>query len=225
MPRPKIALISLSLVSIFSLIGVKTWLQATTFSHQTPTLASAGYDQSDTQGEYYGHIVTSTDVVTSLPKLPVLSHSTAQKRIEVNLTAQRVYAYEDDRLIYDFLVSTGKWGRTPTGTFTIWAKSRYQKMSGGSKVLGTYYYLPNVPYISWFSNSEVPAIRGYSFHGTYWHDNFGHPMSHGCINMRTEDAEKLFYWADPEVGDHNFVKATPENQGTQVVIYGTTPKS
>lgn len=155
-----------------------------------------------------------------------LSSQDASKRIEVNLTNQMVYAIEGDRIVYQFLVSTGKWGRTPTGEFTIWTKVRSQLMSGGSKALHTYYYLPNVPYVMFFYNNDVAKMRGFSFHGTYWHSNFGHPMSHGCINMRIEDAKTLYEWATPVVTNAKAwsTPATPENPGTRVVIYGTTPK-
>lgn len=130
--------------------------------------------------------------------------NTGNKRIEVNLGSQRVYAYEGDNKVYEFVVSTGKWAATPTGTFTIATKVRAQKMSGGSKANGTYYYLPNVPWVMFFGNSQIPWTRGFSFHGTYWHNNFGTPMSHGCINMTIPDAETLYNWAP---------------QGTKVIIY------
>jgi len=135
----------------------------------------------------------------------ILGDTSGYKRIEVDLTAQRLYAYEGDKLVYNFLISSGKWGRTPTGTFKIWTKIRSQKMSGGSKALGTYYYLPNVPYIMFYYNEKVPKHIGYSFHGTYWHNNFGVPMSHGCINMKTPEAAQIFSWAEV---------------GTPVTIYG-----
>jgi hypothetical protein len=150
-----------------------------------------------------------------------------QKRIEVDLTNQKVYAFENNNKIYEFVVSTGKWGRTPTGEFTIWAKVPKQKMSGGSKALGTYYYLPNVPWVMFFHNSQVAKMRGYSFHGTYWHDKFGTPQSHGCINMKTDEAKILFDWATPVVTNPKAwsTQTTNENPGTKVVIYGVAPKS
>lgn len=147
------------------------------------------------------------------------------KRIEVDLSTQRLYAYEGDQLIYNFLISSGKWGRTPTGTFTIWTKLRYTKMSGGSKENNTYYYLPNVPYVMFFSNSEIAASRGFSLHGTYWHNNFGHPMSHGCINMKTEEVALLYDWAHPVIPEgKKSTPATKDNPGTTVIIYGEAPK-
>jgi hypothetical protein len=188
-----------------------------------PNLITGEFDPSDTRGRYLGEAVTSS----RLPDLPlaVLGHSTLPKRIEVDLTRQRVYAFEGDQKVYEFVVSTGKWGRTPTGTFTIWGKFKYTKMSGGNPAIGTYYYLPNVPYVMFFSNNEVAASRGFSLHGTYWHTNFGQPMSHGCINMRTEDARTLFYWSSPSVNSENYIRANQEDPGTEVIIYGTTPRT
>lgn len=157
----------------------------------------------------------------------ILGTTTASdKRIEVDLTNQRVYAYEGTNRVYEFIVSTGKWGWTPTGEFTIWTKVRSQLMKGGSKELGTYYYLPNVPYVMFFSNDKIAKMRGFSFHGTYWHNNFGHPMSHGCINMKNADAKTLYEWATPLVTNAKAwsTPATLENPGTRVSIYGTTPR-
>ena len=62
-------------------------------------------------------------------------------------------------------------------------------MKGGSKALGTFYDLANVPYVMYY-------YQGYGIHGAYWHNNFGHPMSHGCINMRPEEAGIVYSWAD-----------------------------
>lgn len=183
------------------------------------------YNSTDTEGEFYGQKIASYVTADNVDATNVLGVTSEHKRIEVDLTNQRLYAYEGDNKIYDFLISSGKFGRTPTGTFRIWIKLRYTKMSGGSKELGTYYYLPNVPYTMFFANEEVPAWRGYGIHGTYWHNNFGHPMSHGCINMKTEEVEKIFYWANPALGDKQSIKATNENPGTQVIIYGKAPAS
>jgi lipoprotein-anchoring transpeptidase ErfK/SrfK len=72
---------------------------------------------------------------------------------------------------------------TPTGQFRIWIKLRYDDMSGPD------YYLEDVPYVMYF-------YQGYGFHGTFWHTNFGHQMSHGCVNLPTEEAGWLFEFAD-----------------------------
>jgi hypothetical protein len=153
---------------------------------------------------------------------PVLGQKAAdgQKHIYVDLTTQTLEAYEGDTLFLRAPVSTGKWGRTPTGEFSIWQKLKATKMSGGSG--NDYYYLPNVPFVMFFANDKVGAGRGFGLHGTYWHNNFGHPMSHGCVNLRTVDAEKLYYWVNP-VASGNVTRATEDNPGTKITIYGEAP--
>jgi lipoprotein-anchoring transpeptidase ErfK/SrfK len=101
----------------------------------------------------------------------------------VDLSQQMLYAYEGDTIVASFLVSTGVPAfPTVTGKFHIYIKLESTLMAGPG------YYLPNVPYTMYF-------YKGYGIHGTYWHNNFGQPMSHGCVNMYTPDAEWLFYWA------------------------------
>lgn len=181
------------------------------------------YDKTSLGAEFEGKDLSVPNELADIPLATnVLGDSTANKRIEIDLTNQRLYAYEGDRRVFDFLVSTGKWGRTPTGTFNIWIKLRYTKMEGGNKSQGTYYYLPNVPYTMYFYNASIPKHRGYGIHGTYWHNNFGHPMSHGCINMKTEEVEKLYYWANPPSAQHT-TYASNTNPGTKIIIYGEAP--
>ena len=142
------------------------------------------------------------------------------KRIDVDLTSQTLKAYDGDTLFMEAKVSSGKMYPTPTGEFTIWRKIRSTKMSGGSG--SGYYYLPNVPYVMFFSNSQVAAGRGFSLHGTYWHNNFGHPMSHGCVNMKILDAKKLYEWADPPTTAEE-KQSNPGETGTKIIIYGKAP--
>lgn len=120
-----------------------------------------------------------------------------EKWIEIDLSEQRLYMKEGTRTAGNFLVSTGKWAPTPVGEWRIWTKLRYTRMKGGSKALGTYYNLPNVPYTMYY-------YQGYGIHGAYWHNNFGQPMSHGCVNMKPEEAGIVFNWA---------------NVGTRVVVH------
>jgi lipoprotein-anchoring transpeptidase ErfK/SrfK len=106
-----------------------------------------------------------------------------ERWVDVDLTHQTVYAFEGDQLVNSFLVSTGTYLHpTVTGQYHIYVKYRYTDMVGPG------YNLPNVPYTMYF-------YQGYGLHGTYWHHNFGHPMSHGCVNLKTEDAAWLFDWA------------------------------
>ena len=106
------------------------------------------------------------------------------RRFLVDLSEQRLYAYEDDTMVRTTLISSGL-PQYPTvvGTFYIYLKYESTRMAGPG------YDLPNVPYTMYF-------YKGYGLHGTYWHSNFGTPMSHGCVNMPTEEAQWAFYWAD-----------------------------
>lgn len=181
-------------------------------------------DMSASLGEFHGVNVALPNTLAEAKKL-VLGDNSLPKRIEVDLASQRLYAFEGDNMVYNFLISSGKWGRTPTGVFNIWGKFRYTKMEGGNRAINTYYYLPNVPYVMFFANDKVAASRGFSLHGTYWHNNFGTPMSHGCVNMKTEEAAIIYEWSSPSLGDKKSGRATSDNPGTEIVIYGTPPKS
>jgi len=206
------------------------WLMAAGFLGRQamvePNQLTGEYDSEGVRGEFHGRKVNLPSYLTYDLEgtSPVLGVNTNNKRIEVDLTNQRLYAMENEQRVMEFPISSGKWGRTPTGNFEIWTKLVSTKMSGGSKALRTYYYLPNVPYTMYFYNSEIPKSRGYGIHGAYWHDNFGHPMSHGCINMRPEDAKTLFYWADPQLPEGKRMMNVEETDpATPIVIYGTAP--
>lgn len=109
------------------------------------------------------------------------------KWIEVDLTKQTTTLYVGDNPVASYLISSGR-ARTPTrpGEFAIYAKMPLKTMTG--TILGEYYYVPDIPWVSFFDGGEA-------FHGTYWHHNFGHPMSHGCINMTIADAKVLYDFA------------------------------
>jgi LysM repeat protein len=113
-----------------------------------------------------------------------LPSTTAGKAIVVSTQQQRIFAYENGQLIHSYLVSTGL-PDTPTvlGDYSIYVKYTATDMSGPD------YYLPQVPYTMYF-------YQGYGIHGTYWHNSFGRPMSHGCVNLPTPEAEWFFNWAE-----------------------------
>ncbi len=106
-----------------------------------------------------------------------------ERWVEVNLTNQTASAYEGKNLVRTFVVSTGTWLHpTVTGTYRIYVKYQYADMAGPG------YYLPDVPNVMYF-------YKGYGLHGTYWHNNFGTPMSHGCVNFTIPDSGWLFNFA------------------------------
>ncbi|MYC96981.1 MAG: LysM peptidoglycan-binding domain-containing protein [Caldilineaceae bacterium SB0661_bin_32] len=139
--------------------------------------------------------------------------TSSERWIEVDLSEQMAIAYEGATPVRAFVISTGV-GRTPTvqGTFRIWAKIAMQDMSGGSRAAGTYYHLRDVKNVQYFH-------RSYGFHGTYWHDNFGTPMSRGCINMTNEDAKWLFDWTSPTVFNDDWLFSNNANPGTLVMVH------
>lgn len=103
--------------------------------------------------------------------------------IEVNLSRQRLTAWENSRVVYSTVISSGK-GSTPTrrGVFAIQSKHRAKTMRGRG------YVVPNVPYTMFYSGP-------YAIHGAYWHNRFGRPVSRGCINLPVGQARRLFRWA------------------------------
>lgn len=136
-----------------------------------------------------------------------------EKWIEVSLDDQKLRAWEGNRIVLEFSISSGRWYPTPKGDYGIWYKTRSQSMRGGFKELGTYYNLPNVPYNMFF-------YKGFAVHGTYWHNNFGHPMSHGCVNAPIPQAGWLFDWTGPAVPPgQGYVRATSDNPGTRVFVH------
>jgi len=125
--------------------------------------------------------VGGSGAVTPGPVKPPVS--SGGRWIDVNLSRQRLTAYQGNTPVFSALISGGL-PRTPTvvGRFKVYTKLTSTRMRGPG------YDLPNVPYTMYF-------YKGYAIHGTYWHNNFGRPMSHGCVNMRTSDAAWLFNWA------------------------------
>jgi lipoprotein-anchoring transpeptidase ErfK/SrfK len=140
----------------------------------------------------------------------------SDRHIYVYLDAQRMEAVENGQVVRTFKVSTGK-SKTPTvtGNFYIYDRYRHKTMrSDGNVRPGQhgYYEVENVPYTQFFH-------KDYAFHGAFWHNNFGHTASHGCVNMSTkdmnrrwphspEDAGWLFHWAA---------------LGVPVTVYGRSP--
>jgi len=151
-------------------------------------------------GWVFGEMVSAFDVdsvsevespPTPVPASPTLIPTPApataldeERWIDVDLSEQRLTAYEGNTPVRTALVSTGL-PQTPTvvGQFRIWIKLRYDDMAGPG------YYLEDVPYVMYF-------YQGYGLHGAPWHNNFGNPMSHGCVNLAVPESEWLFGFAD-----------------------------
>ncbi len=146
-----------------------------------------------------------------------------EKRIHVSIARQELTAFEGDTVVLKAPVSTGipsqapvpEGTRTPRGRFNVYAKSPSKHM-GALQTSGApgSYTLPGVPWTSFF------AEYGVAFHGTFWHNNFGVPMSHGCVNMRNADAKWLFRWVTPawEVPPKDPARWDRRGLGTAVTV-------
>lgn len=145
---------------------------------------------------------------------PIEFPETDNQWIRVDLSEQTVIAYQGDRPIRGFIISSGL-PRTPTvtGTYRIRVKVPTQNMTGGDRAAGNYYNLDNVQWVQYF-------YEDYSFHGTYWHNDFGRPKSHGCLNMTIADAKWLFDWASPTWDGYTaWYSSSQDDPGTIVVIH------
>lgn len=113
------------------------------------------------------------------------------KHILVDKSEQRLYAYYGGNLIFVFPVSTGhELTPTPEGVHTVYKKMPSRYMQGPIEgVTEDHYDLPGVPWNLYFYDGAV-------IHGAYWHENFGTPYSHGCVNLLPSDAKQLYDWAD-----------------------------
>jgi len=212
-------------VVMISLILIATWRRAvlieSSYQASIPLDFSGEFDMSDLVGVYEGEASTVPSSVFALhPQKAVLGVAEPSERwVEVDLSEQKLRAWDGGSLFLETLVSTGLPGyKTPTGEFRIWIKLRATKMEGGTGRL--YYYLPNVPYVMYFGNNKVPNWKGYGLHGTYWHNDFGTPRSHGCVNLPTPMAEKLYYWTSPVVPEGKTMEyASADNLGTRIIIH------
>lgn len=148
-----------------------------------------------------------------------------EKWIEVNLSGQYLIAYEGDVPVYATLISSGRPFvagdpeanyLTPTGTFRVRAKHLAATMDGDTASDGPY-SIDDVPYVMYFQ-------LAYAVHGAFWHRGFGHPRSHGCVNLAPRDAQWVFNWSEPHVptGWHG-AYPTEDAPGTLIWIHGETP--
>jgi len=141
-----------------------------------------------------------------------------KKWIDVSIKKQLLVAWEGTRAVYGTLVSTGRGGMadpekttaTVRGTFFIRSKHVSGTMDGNEGQDS--YELHDVPFIQYFH-------EGYALHGAFWHDEFGKPRSHGCVNLAPTDAAWLFEWTDPIVPPE-WHGAVNSEGGTLVWVHG-----
>jgi hypothetical protein len=145
----------------------------------------------------------------------------SEKYIEVSLAEQDLRAYEYGRLIFRTRISSGVPSSKPTtngiptatprGNFHIDKKMPVRHMGDGRLTANLEAYeLPGVPWVAYFTSTGV------AFHGTYWHSDYGRPKSHGCVNMRPEEAKWIFRWTTPETEADVRLQA---GYGTNLTVY------
>ncbi len=161
--------------------------------------------------------LTAADFAPISPHVPL-----EKKRIDVDLKRQTATAFEDGEPVFTARVATGGRYRTPEGVrnfFTIpgdhriFRKIAGQLMAGGSSGYDGY-YLPGVSWVSYFTTS------GIAFHSTYWHNDYGAPRSHGCVNMLPEDSQWVFRWTLPAFPvSTQQMQITPRAEGSHVKVF------
>jgi LysM repeat protein len=143
-----------------------------------------GDDQGSGGPQPGGTAEATTPIPTPTPPMGKFG----PKWVDVNLTTQTMVAYEGQTPVYSSRVSSGVYNHpTVLGTYRIYAKYTSTKMTGGTQGID-YYNIPNVPYTMYF-------YSGYALHGAFWHNNFGNPMSHGCVNLPVDVSKWMFDWA------------------------------
>ena len=168
------------------------WITALVLDKSDGSIWYKAYDAA-TQAHYYTrpewmHIFTPEELAPLSPQVPA-----DEKHIEIYLDRQLLLAYEWDVLVYAARVATGQRNyESPTGLFHTFHKRPTYHMFGGADEFSVF-DLPGVPWDSYVTESGV------ALHGTYWHNDFGHPHSHGCINMAPPDAKWIFRWTLPTV--------------------------
>lgn len=165
-----------------------------------------------------GSWVKATDVrvLPTMERVPTWAKE-GKKWIDISILEQSLVAYEGETPVYATLVSTGADGlddpktthSTVRGTFLIHTKHLTITMDGGQA--SESFELGEVPFVQYFSG-------GYALHAAYWHDDFGKPRSHGCINLSPRDAKWLFDWTSPDVPD-GWHGALSLKEGTLVHVH------
>jgi hypothetical protein len=166
-----------------------------------------------------GWWLRSADAARTKPGPPPPELKAGEKWVDVSIGQQTLLAFEGDKPVYATLVSTGRTSPvkdkdhpTPTGVWRIREKHIASTMDGDVASDGPY-SIEDVPWIMYFQGS-------YALHGAFWHANFGHKQSHGCVNLSPIDAKAIFGWTDPPLPDGwHGVNSTPENLGTWVSVH------
>ena len=144
-------------------------------------------------------------------ELAPISPSRSDKWLQVDLEAQKLVCFEGDKAVFSTPVSSGAAGtRTPRGEHHITRKRHTRRMTGGSGP--DFFDLPGIAFPTYFTQA------GHAIHGTYWHNDFVRPHSHGCVNVPNLAAQWVFRWADPIVPYDDYEKNSNAEEGTRIVV-------
>jgi lipoprotein-anchoring transpeptidase ErfK/SrfK len=189
------------------------------------TDGAAWYRISDGRGQKLFVLAETQRRLTAREFSPISPEVPAdKKRVDVDLRKQMVFAYEGETQVFTARCATGAvftlddgtvddFTTTP-GTYRAYEKRPSRRMSGGEQGSGDYYDLPGVPWVTYFSRSRM------AFHGAFWHNDYGRPRSHGCVNLLPEDANWIYRWSTPFTTEKDaavFTKSPEE--GTIVRVF------
>ncbi len=192
--------------------GSTHWVKKVVVTREEKSIWYEIYDSEIKKSFYVPHynlrLVPDEELTLLSPDVPE-----SEKLIHVDLTEQLVTAFEGNTLVFQSRCSSGGKGtRTPTGEFLTYHKGPSIHMTNQDEEgVKNYYDLPGVPWCSFFTG------YGNAFHGTYWHNDYGRPRSHGCVNLRSEDAKWLYRWTRPNVPPGEDYLHLP-GEGTRVQI-------
>ncbi len=188
--------------------------QAVRLTGETATVGQSNYSETEE-----GWWMRDADGTKTKPGGAPADLKAGEKWVDVSIGQQTLVLFEGDKPVYATLVSTGRTSpikdkdhATPTGAWRIRDKHIASTMDGDVASDGPY-SIQDVPWIQYFQGS-------YALHGAFWHANFGHKQSHGCVNLSPVDAKAIFGWTEPALpeGWHG-VSSTAEHPGSWVVVH------
>ena len=191
--------------------GSTHWIKKVIVTRDEKSVWYETYDK-ELKGTFYipahNMRVIPDDELTQLsPEVPP-----ADKLIHVDLTTQMTTAFEGEKMVFSVRCSTGQRGTdTPKGEFTTYHKGPSIHMSNQGDAVNNIYNLPGVPWCAFFTGA------GHSFHGTYWHNDYGRPRSHGCVNLSSDLAKWIYRWTMPVVPVGTEYVNLP-GEGTRIIV-------
>ncbi|MBN1887615.1 MAG: L,D-transpeptidase [Thermoflexales bacterium] len=157
------------------------------------------------------HIPAASARYLSPEALAPISPGLPDKRVQIDVKAQTLVCFEGETAVFGCPIASGLPGMiTPRGEYRVLVKRHTDYMIGGSG--NDYYNLPGVAFPTYFTWS------GIAIHGTYWHNDYGRPKSHGCVNVPNDAAQWVFRWTEPAVPYTDYALRAPKDAGTRVVV-------